>query len=325
MVQGNVGGATYRGPMTLGLDAYAYIASFVPALFITAAGAVVTYTARLKGYGFRHYLARMAALLLAAAVIDLVAWRMFPFVGMDVLYLIGASLPVAYAFSRLDAAVRWTLMSAVFLVTPFLQDALGYSANVFNVSLFEVPPSPIPYRMIVGQWILDGWFPLFPWIGYAMFGVNLGMLRWGTDGIRSFAARRVVGAGLALVAIGVVLWLRYDGPLYARAGLPEKIYPPTLAYLFTAAGEIVLLLALFDWKPAARVYDPLLACSESALFAYFFHHFFLGMLPQVSRLAVEWLILAASVTAVIAAAYVLRSVRRRWVKRPAFVRYVLGV
>jgi uncharacterized membrane protein len=326
MIQGNVGGVAYRGPMTPGLDAYAMVASFVPAMFITAAGAVVAYTARSKGYGIGHYLARMAALLVAGAVVvDMVAWRAVPFVGMDVLYLIGVSLPIAYVFSRLGGAIRWSAVVAVFLVTPFVQSRLGYSPNVFEMPLFSSPPSPFPYRMIVGQWFVDGWFPVFPWVGFALLGVNLGKLRWGERGFRSFASPAGAGAGLALVAAGAALWLLYDGPLYARAGFPEKIYPPTLAYLVTACGEIVLLLALFDWKPTARVYDPLLACSESALFVYILHHVFLGVPPTVDTSAGLWTVLGTSLVVVFAVAYALRALRRRWPRRPAFVRYVLGV
>jgi uncharacterized membrane protein len=330
MIQANVGSVAYQSLMGAGVHAYVMVASFVPALFITLAGALVAFTAMSRSRTLRHFLVRMVALLITAAVlIDLVAWRIVPFVGLDVLYVIAISLPIAFVFTRLSGPLRWLAVVAVFLLTPVIQRVFGYGAHVYEIPIHAAAElSTVPIRMILGQWVVDGWFPIFPWVGFALLGVNLGLIRWSKASEaspRSFAQKRVVGIGALLVAAGVVLWMLYDGPLYSRQGFIEKIYPPTLAYIVTASGEMLLLLALFDWNNRLRIYHPLRACSESALFIYILHHLFLRVCPRVDTAPGLLLLLAASLLVVFAVAYLLRFLRRRWTKRPALLRMLLGI
>ena len=42
----------------------------------------------------------------------------FPFIDMDVLFLIGISLPLAYLFLTLDREARWGIILALFCATP---------------------------------------------------------------------------------------------------------------------------------------------------------------------------------------------------------------
>lgn len=325
MVQGNVTGANYRGPMTNAFEIYAELASFVPAMFVALAGAMVVYTNRLKSNTLRHFLERSAMLFLMALLIDVLVWRVVPFMGKDVLYLIAISLPVIYGYQRLGAPLRWLILAAVFAVTPFLQAWVGYPPRMVSISIFAVSPSMhIPAGDVLRQWFVSGWFPVFPWVGFAMFGANLGILRLGGDR-NPFGNWRAALVGAAVIGTGVVLWRLYDGPLYDRLGYHERIYPPTLAYIVTSLGQIVLILSLVDWSNRFRIYDPLRACSESTLFIYIFHHVLFVIFPLIhtpSRLVVYGF---ASVAIVFAVAYALRAVRRGWTRRPFLLRYLLGV
>jgi uncharacterized membrane protein len=55
--------------------------------------------AREKGYHAGHFLTRGASILLVGVLIDVFIWGIIPFMTMDVLYLVGFSLPIAYLFS----------------------------------------------------------------------------------------------------------------------------------------------------------------------------------------------------------------------------------
>jgi hypothetical protein len=53
-----------------------------------------------KGRGFSYIALRGGMVILAGALLQIFALHFVPFLDMDVLYLIGILLPIAYPFSR---------------------------------------------------------------------------------------------------------------------------------------------------------------------------------------------------------------------------------
>lgn len=328
MVQANIGQSVYRGPIPLWVKLYIAAGSFVPALFILLAGMSVVYTSMFKGYTLKHYLLRMGTLLVTAAiVIDVFVWRLVPFVGMDVLYLIAISLPVAYMFQRLSAFWRGLGIALLFVAAPALQSVIGYATNPPAVRIFGGMDAygQLHITTVIKSWFVDGWFPIVPWLGFALLGAGFGIRRWQADRIGSFARRKIVFVGLAIVGVGLLLWKFYSGPLYTRSGFREIFYPPSIAYIVTVIGQIILLFAAVDWRPNLRVYKPLLVFGESALFMYWTHHVIIKYLKPVGSVRAAFLVLGIGVVVTFGLAYQLRYIRRRWPKRPAFLRYVLGI
>ena len=68
--------------------------SFAAPLFVLLSGMIVAYTARRKGHGLGHFRARGAMMILVAALLEVLIWKFYPFLSVDVLYLIGVSLPL---------------------------------------------------------------------------------------------------------------------------------------------------------------------------------------------------------------------------------------
>jgi uncharacterized membrane protein len=328
MVQANIGQSVYHGAIPLWVKLYIATGSFVPALFILLAGMSVAYTSTFKHYTLKHFLLRMVTLFVTAAVvIDVFVWGLVPFVGVDVLYLIGLALPVAYGFQRLSSAWRWLCVLIVFASTPLLQAVLGYANHPTAIhlsggarALGELDPV-----VVAKHWLVDGWFPIVPWLGFGLLGVNLGLRRWKTKSLATFARRKVIVAGVLLMILGLVMWTFYRGALYSRSGFREIFYPPSLAYIVTVVGQIVILFAFVDWRPNLRVYKPLVVYGESALFMYWTHHVIMKYLKPVHSVGSAFLVLGTGVVITFALAYALRYVRRRWPHRPAFLRHVLGV
>jgi uncharacterized membrane protein len=163
-----------------------------------------------------------------AAAIDVACWHIAPFVGFDVLYLIGFALPAAVLCLELDARVHALVAISIIGVTPFLRDRFGYGPLLTD-------PGPRPLWL---HWLVDGWFPAFPWLGVALLGTW-----YGRAPAMSTPRARFVGGG-ALVLSGVVA-LAVQPPVFlTRAGYSELFYPPTIGLLSAALGVSLVVLSL---------------------------------------------------------------------------------
>jgi uncharacterized membrane protein len=327
MVQGNMAGGLLVHPYPTWIQVYVALGSFVPALFILIAGMMVAYTSLHKGYTLKHYCIRGVGLLIAAAlVLDVLVWRIVPFVGMDVLYLIALSLPLSYLFLRLGRGLRWGIVVMLFLATPLLQAMFGYADTPVTIPLFHpLTASFLADAVVLKHWLIDGWFPIFPWLGFAFLGVNIGLMRWKDATLKSFATKRTVLWGASLVFFGALIWALQGQSVFVREGYSEAIYPPTLGYIITALGEIVLLVALIDWRPKLRMYNPLIVFGQSALFMYIAHFALMEYLwPGLENQFALLGLIALSLGILLWLGYWLRAVRTRHPKRSGALR-VLGI
>ena len=102
------------------------LASLAAPLFILLSGMMVALSRTRKQYDLRYFLIRGGLVILIASGLEAVVWGIFPFIDMDVLFLIGISLPLACLFLALDRRVRWGLIIALFSAAPVLQLVFGY-------------------------------------------------------------------------------------------------------------------------------------------------------------------------------------------------------
>lgn len=325
MIGANLAGPVLAGPHPFGVR---YYGSFAAPLFILLAGMMVALSGTTKGYGPGYFARRGALILGFGAVVDVVIWKIYPFTGMDVLYLIGLSLPVAALLRGVNPLSRWVIALTLFLVTPAFQNLLGYTDYPSEVHLWGEPVAVVANQTtVLTHWVVDGWFPIFPWLGFALVGVALAALRWRPRSRTTFGTRPVLLVGLGLWALGSLLWWLYPGRLLTREGFSELFYPPTVGYVMSALGLILLLFAVVDWKPLA-LYGPLRALGESALFLYILH---LALIEYL--IAPRWAgqplgafggIYLALLAFLIAIAYGLRALKARWTARPFLLRVLLG-
>jgi uncharacterized membrane protein len=291
MVAANAGAQVLRPPHPL---AFRLFGSLAAPTFVTLAGMMVAYATRAdklshasgagRPHDLRYYLTRGGWVLLAAIGVDVVIGQAMPLMTFDVLYVIGLSLPAMCLLSRASPWGRWLAPIGVFAATPLLQEAWGYDLRITQVPLdtpFErlLALTPIATRRL----LLDGWFPLFPWLGFAALGVALETL-----GRPPASGTRVdLRAGLFVTGLGAAIWCKYPGPLQVRAGYSEMFYPATLGFLVTATGAILTLLRLAErWSsgPLAGLFVPLGRCP---LLIYVVHYPVIDHLlrPRVPDLA----------------------------------------
>jgi uncharacterized membrane protein len=301
--------------------------SLAAPLFITLAGMLAAQTGANKRHPPGYYLQRGGAILALAALIDVLLWGIYPFVGCDVLYLIGVAVPLAACFSRLSLFWQACTMTSVCLLPEVLRPLVGYPDTVFAVALNESPRQIVAGAgVIVQQWLLTGWFPLLPWLAFSFLGAWLFRWRQGAQG------RFAVQAGwtaLFLMAAGFAWAYLLPTRLAERAGYPELFYPPTLAFLLLAAGAVLALLAQAGaaWLKASL---PLVQLGRCPVLMYVVHlvilRWLLGPLLGEVGMTVYLITYAALLLILVGAAGAVDLAKQRVAHRqlPLMLRLLLG-
>lgn len=284
--------------------------SFAAPVFVTLAGMMVAlnYHKALDGSSrLGAYLKRGVSLLFLGAFVDAVGWKILPFMSADVLYLIGISLPLAYLISHLSTRILLGIVSIGLIITTTLFNMTSYieypteidlSSNLslieFNVGLLG---------KIAKNWLTDGWFPLFPWTFYVLFGVLLGRWRWGSghkDSIFRFNEQHPRNVALVLLIMGGGIWWAYPGPMIIRDGFSELFYPNLIGFSLFSMGIVMALIALVDRFYQYQFWRVFLFFGKCSLFIYVVHSIIIGQLferlwPQEASLkAIPFLVIYGS-------------------------------
>ncbi len=251
-----------------------FYGSLAAPIFITLAGMMVCLTYQIKQHSFKYYLIRGFSLIIIGMLIDILIWQIVPFRTVDVLYLIGVSLPLVYLANKLNLKGLSILTAFIFLLTPILQKFLGYSPYPIELDLSGNLTVEIDGQTsIFHHWIIDGWFPIFPWLGMAFFGSIIGRIRWKNQNVNRFQ----IESGLLLIVLGIILWTFHTGAMYEREGYRELFYPPVPGFFLLVIGLIILLFYFVDRTRNWSGWFFLKILGQSSLFMYIFHCSAIGL------------------------------------------------
>jgi uncharacterized membrane protein len=290
--------------------------SFAAPLFVVLSGMMVAYGTQ-NGHTLRHYLVRGAVLVAIASLLDAFVWHDFPLLSMDVLYLLGISLPVAYVCVKLNSRARWLIIGTIVLCTPLLQHTLGYADFPKEVTFARGSRMALAPSDFLHHWLIDGWFPLFPWLGFTVFGVQVAGLRPApSSATRHGESPGLYRIGPAVLGMGGVLWYAFPGPFLVRAGYSELFYPPTPGFVVTAAGVFLTLLGVIDRTNDLPVYRPLERLGKSALTIYVAHllliHFAISHFAEDVHLAGFALLYAGLIVIMLGLAHAEQVLETQW-------------
>lgn len=277
MIMANCAGSTYTAVPPLFMRT---IGSFAAPCFMILAGMMLALTTKPKPL-------RGLYVMLLAGVIDVVIWRNMPFMTFDVLYAIGAAIFItAYPARYFSIRTLWFGGILFFGMGQGLQWTLGYSFKLFEFTLnlpTPMPPLSEILTHVTHQFFIDGWFPLFPWLGFVWLGAALQRsLNAQTEGARSafdnslLMPRRwmMYATGAFILAAGY--WSYTFVVPEPRMGYSELFYAPTAGFCFTAASVFGIVLfiiqTLTHWQPARFILAPLNSLGQRSLWIYVFHY-----------------------------------------------------
>lgn len=261
---------------------------------------------------------------------ELASVQFFPFTDADVLYLIGISLPFAYLFLSWNSRRRWLIIAAIFRIAPVLQFMFGYAKLPLQIPIIGPMTGVQPDLFAVfHQWFIDGWFPLFPWLGISLPGAQLGVIRWEAGRVNSSVTLKIADIALGFLMAGLTVWMVFPGRIYTRLGYVELFYPPTIAFLVTITGVILCLFVIADTLPqTCRLLDPILAMGECSPAIYLIHSLIIAWLIAPLHLSLPLpgfgLCYALLVAGMIAISYELRRIRSGNPQRSVIARMLIG-
>jgi len=310
------------------------IGSFAAPTFILIAGLMCAYGLFHKKHGAGYFLKRGLLIMCIGAAIDIAVWNVIPFTSCDVLYLIGLALPAVYFFQcYLKPRHKWMILFIIIAGTPFLQNLLTYSEDPAEFTLGEpwgvrsiTPEHP---TSLANAFLVDGWFPIFPWISFAMVGAMIAEVRTRHQ-FFALSSKFPIGSALLLIVAGGVLWAMFPGNQYLRDGYSELFYPPTPGFVIASIGLVSLLLQIVKAFPAQLLLAPLRILGESAMLAYIMHlaaiRFLINPAFQENGVTqlVFWKLNLILVLGLIATGILVRIIKRHWSKRPLPVRIIIG-
>ena len=215
-----------------------------------------------RAIALRSAIALSAGFAIASGIAQPPAWSL---VRVDVLQAIGGSLAIIGVLHRPLLRVPWlgvALGALVAFATHYVRAVVpGALPTALAAYLAQWPPPPgRSYASL---------FPLFPWLGYALAGVSLGMFL--ADG----AARgRVQRAACLAVLAGIPLAVVACEPLPIAkaivAAVPESLHLMRVVYRI-GASLLLLGIALLFARPKMPFGASLRTLGQASLFVYWAH------------------------------------------------------
>lgn len=310
---------------------FRYYGSFAAPTFVTLAGMMAAFAAIQSkiGCGLSYFMKRGLFVCLMGAILDCLE-GLVPFLTVEVLYLIGFTIPISFAIS--SRSIKWNLVALfiIFFMTPIVQFTLGYAPNVISIkigdwSMFNAEN----LRAIVKHWVVDGWFPAFPWLGYGIFGVVLAKLRWTQDQPhRPFNSLAWVSGGALLIAVGLVSMHFFPGMLFEREGFSELFYPATLGFLSLSIGVIISAISLVDYSVDLKVWSLVRPLGEASLFVYLSHNLVIVLVFEKlwnNLSANQYLALyGCLIGSLMMATWLIRQIKLQTPRMPMAAKWILG-
>jgi uncharacterized membrane protein len=266
MVAANMSADNYADPHPYWFRIFG---SFAAPTFVFLAGLMVSYTSFHKAHPFGYYLKRGIAIICIAAFIDMLLWGAVPFSTFDVLYIIGLSLPIGKLFYSLHKVAQFSIIAILFVLTPILQSKFGYIEAPVEPELKLFMAQGFQGAIVWKQFLVDGWFPLFPWLGVSMLGMLVGKYRCETEIKKANATYSILG--LLVFVSGLVSWIIINPTLMEREGYSELFYPPTLMFFMAFLGGIILLLGTIYSVRENKILKVLCVFGRSSLLMYILH------------------------------------------------------
>lgn len=229
---------------------------------------------------YRNKYFQVFYLFCSAILLDITIWHIMPFQTFDVLYLISFGLLINILIFKLNLSLK-LIVAFLFICTSFLlQNIFNYRFNIPDIQLQNTNWSQFNWISIFEfrRCFIDGWFPIFPWIGIAILGHII------AQKIELIIQHKNLIKWLSLILILIFGFFLINKELVSpeRQGYLELFYPPSLLFIFFELSFILLLFSLvYNLKsinsPKFKFFG---SVGRKSLFIYIFHAFVISFLFQ---------------------------------------------
>jgi len=248
------------------------ICSFAAPLFIFISGFSFFLSFK-KNENYKQKLVLTLYLLLSAIFVDVVIWGILPFQTFDVLYLIAFGQAINILIFRLKFPIKLFIALICIVSSPLLENYFGYRFNNEDLNLNSVFSSDFNLSEIFqfSRFCIDGWFPLTPWIGFAIIGSVSAEL---SEKI-SLNLKTVKWVSLIFLIGGLGVFFSQNVIQCEREGYLELFYPPTPLFLLIAFAFIFTIYS-FSIKMNTHLhsrFNYINILGRHSLFIYIFHAF----------------------------------------------------
>lgn len=247
-----------------------------------------------------------ATLARRGAFLFVLGWLFYPVWPADILHFYGVYLAIGAVVLFVPDLRLLRLTAAAIAVSFVFIVSFDYFANwdLDDIS-YQGIATPAGF---LRNLFFDGFHPVFPWVGFYLFGIWLGR----TD-LRDRAWRRTLAVrSVVLVAVTEIAAWVFLGPKGANLDdLNDESWrwlfsveplPPLPLYMVAGGGTAVLVIIGSIWLTehvSAAVLEPLVATGQLALTLYVAHVIIgMGVLDGLGRLEDQSLAFAFATTAV---------------------------
>jgi uncharacterized protein len=249
-------------------NAMRLICSLAAPLFIFLSG-FSFYLSFTKNKNYKQKFWQGFYLMCTAVGIDWLIWGTLPFQAFDVLYLISIGIFVNILIFNFHVYAKLFIALACIAASILLQNKYGYRFSI------EDSTDNMRFSMDFLQSIqfqsqrlfVDGWFPIFPWISFAIIGCLV------AEKMESilYILKSVLVSSLLLFILGIVLLFNANTLQGEREGYLEFFYPASPVYLLIAFSFIFLLFTSTANFKLPNGLSFINVFGRNSLFVYIFH------------------------------------------------------
>lgn len=223
-----------------------------------------------SGKTSRQVWKRSVQIIAIGVMIDLFVWQIHPFANFDVLYLIGISSILIWYFGQLPSGlIKWAVaLTFLFIHLAFI------SHYRFEMEDFPINEFPDAYSFpgTLKRLILDGWFPLFPWVGVSF----LGYLTYEQRSKLVGASRQLLILGICGVLVFSLQSLLESIVQPARDGYVELFYPVKIWFYFLLLG--IFMIIVWSYSKEIESFRLVRLIGSFSLPIYVFHTIYINYL-----------------------------------------------
>lgn len=241
--------------------------SFAAPLFIFLSGYSFFLSAEKKTLNKKYI--QSLYLLGSAVFVDVFVWNILPFQTFDVLYIISIGILINSMMFSFNWYSKLVVSISAICITPILINKFDYRFSNEDFDLIDLGKNPFQIANIFNlkRLLVDGWFPVFPWIGIVIIGTIFASK---ANRIYDFLEKNkyftlfIFSVSAYLVCINIV-----NAP---RNEYMEIFYPANLLFLLMALLFIALIM-IFSKKIDYNSKGIINLCSmgKNSLFVYILH------------------------------------------------------